>query len=40
MIFSLFALLIVMAIYEILRDSFNERGSSRLLDFAWRARRR
>ena len=34
MIFSLFALLIVMAIYEILRDSFNERGSSRLLDFA------
>lgn len=26
-IFSLFALLIVMAIYEILRDSFNERGS-------------
>ncbi len=33
-IFSLFALLIVMAIYEILRDSFNERGSGRLLDFA------
>lgn len=34
MIVSLIAMLIVMAIYEILRDSFHESGGGRLLDFA------